>query len=316
MDGGQFFVGTQLSPRQALLPSGTLWCRDCVIARTGDQHYHQHELYGVDTADVADRNGMVRVSRDAGEVFDPQSMSSFEGAPVTMGHPDLMVDPANWSQLAVGHAQNIRRSGSHLIADLLIHDARAIHAIRYLGWRALSCGYDAAYLPSRGGLRQVGIRGNHIALLGPGEAARCGGACAVGDSRGNQAMRRTRDQSVRGEQREWLQSPNFVHGMGADPGGSVGPQVVARLPYPASSLSIGVDGSGNAVIWQHSDISGRLDIGVGTEGDGPLPDARRRTFGDTDRIRQRNADARWCGQTLRGINETNRRFWAQNQGKA
>jgi hypothetical protein len=226
MDGGQFFVEEQISPRQAVLPSGTLWCRDCVIARTGDQIYHRHELLGINTDGIADRNGMVRVARDADQVFDPAAMSSFEGAAVTLGHPEGMVDPSTWQQLAVGHAQNIRRSGPHLIADLLIHDARAIHAIRDLGWRALSCGYDAEYLPSRGGLKQTTIRGNHIALLSPGEEARCGGACAVGDSTRRDTMRRrTRDQSVMGEQREWAGSPTFNVGMGADPGGRPrGPQ--------------------------------------------------------------------------------------------
>ena len=62
-----FFADEQLGPKQSLLPSGTLWCRDVVVGRTGIQLYAPHEI-GVD-GDAADRNGMVRVQRDASEVW-------------------------------------------------------------------------------------------------------------------------------------------------------------------------------------------------------------------------------------------------------
>jgi hypothetical protein len=126
---------------------------------------------------------MINVLRPESEVFDQRSLSSFEGVPVTLLHPDVGIDPSNWQRLSVGHAQNIRREGDYVLADLVIGDARAIRAIREHGWRGISAGYDCGYAPDgTGGLRQHSIRANHIAVMGPGEDARCGPACSIGDS--------------------------------------------------------------------------------------------------------------------------------------
>jgi hypothetical protein len=176
----------QISPRQSLLQGGALLARDVPIARTGRMTYSAMELPGFE--DAADSNGWISVSRDPSEVFSPIAVASFEGVPVVMRHPDgLGVTADNWRRLAVGHAQNVRRSGDMLIADLLIHDRDAIDAVRNGNWRSISCGYDASYEPSRGGLRQTDIRGNHVAILHPGDEARCGPICRIGD----QAPRRS-----------------------------------------------------------------------------------------------------------------------------
>ncbi len=136
----QFYTDTELGPKQALLPSGALLCSDVVIARTGRQFYHALELPGeVD----ADDDGMVAVQRDPQEVFDETSMGSFEGAPVTLRHPSDNVGPTNWRSVAVGHAQNVRRVGDTLVADLIVHDRGAIDLICNQAWRSVSCGYDA-----------------------------------------------------------------------------------------------------------------------------------------------------------------------------
>jgi hypothetical protein len=61
------------SPRQAVLPTGTLWCRDVTIGRTGEQFYHASEI----NADAdAGSGGIIRVQRDADEVFDERSMAA------------------------------------------------------------------------------------------------------------------------------------------------------------------------------------------------------------------------------------------------
>ena len=165
-----------IGPKQAILPSGSLLCLGVPIGRTGEQEYDATEIGG-------DVPGAVTVLRDAAEVFDPRSMASFEGVAVVMRHPTGAVDPGNWRDIAIGHAQNVRRDGAKLIADLVIHDRRAIDAIRNRGWRGVSCGYDASYEPiGRGRLRQVAITGNHVAILAPGEAPRCGDTCMIGDS--------------------------------------------------------------------------------------------------------------------------------------
>jgi hypothetical protein len=314
-----FFVDTELSPRQALLPSGTLWLRDCIIARTGDQFYHRSELWGVDDVDdVADRNGMVRVSRDAEQVFDQRSMSSFEGAPITLGHPDMDVGPDTWRELSVGHAQNIRRVGDHLVADLLIHDIRGIRAVRDLGWRGLSAGYMADYKRAGRGLLQIGITGNHIAILSPSEQARCGAACRVGDAQRGKTMRRSRD-SVMSEHRAWTDDPwKNRSGVMGDRPGSVGPQIIARMPVPASGCSLGTDPTdGSCLVWWHGNIGQKIDMPAIASGTAPLPRGVGGTFdAETRRVRERDADAAWSKRTLQGINEANRRFWAQNSGKA
>jgi hypothetical protein len=175
-----FYTDEQLGPRQSLLPSGTLWARDVVVGRTGEQIYRPYEI-GVDG------DGLIRVQRDESEVFAPDAMASFEGAPVVLRHPAVDVTPSTWRALAVGHMQNVRRGDppddDKLVADLLIHDAKGIAAIRQGGWRAISLGYNAKYARDAAGrLRQVDIRGNHCAILSPQEEARCGAACMIGDA--------------------------------------------------------------------------------------------------------------------------------------
>jgi hypothetical protein len=290
---GMFYAAAELSPRQALLPSGTLWLRDVTIGRTGDQFYHHHELLGVDTDGMADRSGMVRVRRDSDAVFDAQSMASFEGTPIVMGHPEQPVDTDTWRQHAVGHAQNVRRVGDRLVADLLVHDARAISAIRDQGWRGVSCGYDARYVPDGRGLRQTNICGNHIALLPPDQDPRCGPICRVGDARKDRQMRRNvRDQSGAAEHREWLSSERTQGG--AAPGGTVGPTLVMTLPGHSSNYFILDLGPGKVGIVCSSEIDGRIDMGNITQGDRPLPTTQRMAAPTARRSRppMRNA-VRW-----------------------
>jgi hypothetical protein len=179
----QFYSDTQLGPRQSLLPSGSLVCHGVKIARVGSQVYHISELpLAADDAEP-DANGMIAVWRDEAEVFSRPAMGSFEGVPVVLRHPSDGVDPASWSELSIGHAQNVRRDGDFLVADLVIHDRRGIAAIRDFGWRGVSAGYDCGYeRDGEGGLRQRNIIANHVAVLGPDEAPRCGDMCAIGDS--------------------------------------------------------------------------------------------------------------------------------------
>jgi hypothetical protein len=182
-----------------LLPSGTLLCRDAPIARIGTQRYHVSELPAAADSVMADEDGMIEVDRPATEVFRPEAMASFEGAPVTLGHPDEMVGPDNHRSFAVGHVQNVRRDGALVVADLLISDRGAIDLIRNRGWRGVSAGYDARYQPTGdGGLRQTDVVANHIALLPPDQEPRCGDQCFIGDAaprpRACPGLMRTRDQ--------------------------------------------------------------------------------------------------------------------------
>lgn len=177
----RWHVVERLSPRQALTPDGYLIVTDTIIARCGDQIYHHNEV-PLDPDD----DGVITVSRDAGEVFRPEAIASFEGKPITDDHPDEEVTPENHRDLAVGHVQHVRRGtgadADCLVADLVFTDPRVIDKVRGRRKLALSCGYDAHYEHvSKGRGAQRRIVGNHVALVDEG---RCGSRCTIGDSGG------------------------------------------------------------------------------------------------------------------------------------
>lgn len=172
-----YYIDEKLSDNQALTPEGFLLCRNVPIARTGDQLYMADEI-GLDPRG----DGLVKIIRDADEVFRPETQASFEGKPVTIDHPDGVVTPKNWKQLTVGTVQNVRRGDGIqddlLLADLLITDQRGIEAVRG-GLREVSCGYDAEYIQLEPGIgKQADIIGNHVALV---ERGRAGPRCSIQD---------------------------------------------------------------------------------------------------------------------------------------
>jgi hypothetical protein len=125
------------------------------------------------------------IQRDEKEVFRPETIASFEGKAVTITHPTEFVSPQNWSQLAKGMLQNVRRGEGaqkdDLIADLLITDATAIFLVKS-GLREVSCGYEAEYEQTGEGKGiQTNIIGNHLALV---EQGRAGSAYAINDHKG------------------------------------------------------------------------------------------------------------------------------------
>lgn len=167
-----------LSANQEITPEGFLLCKNVPIARTGEQ------LYMADEVGLEPRgDGLVKVLRDADEVFSDQTISSFEGKPVTIDHPDgTDVNPSNWRDLAVGFTQNVRRGtgieDDLLIADLLITDQRGIDAVKN-GLKEVSCGYDADYNQVEPGVgKQANIMGNHVAIV---ERGRAGARCSIRD---------------------------------------------------------------------------------------------------------------------------------------
>lgn len=178
----RFFTESKLSARKGLTPEGYLVCYDVPIGRVGEQLYGAEELPDV----TPDARGEIRISRPAEEVFAEESMRSYEGKPVVIEHPDVPVTPENWRELAMGHAQNVRRQGDLLLADLMITDTRAAKLITSGQMREISCGYDAEYEetgPGAGVQRQ--ITGNHIALV---ERGRCGPRCAIQDHKRGGSM--------------------------------------------------------------------------------------------------------------------------------
>lgn len=171
----RFYTTSMLSPHIGETPEGYLVCYNVPIGRTGIQVYGAEDLPGVSA-----KNGEILVNRPAEEVFRDTSMASFEGKPVTLLHPDEDVSPENWKELAEGIAQNVRRDGDLLVADLLITGVDAIAAVKSDRLRQISCGYDAEYREIGPGVaEQYAITGNHVALV---DAGRAGARCSIRDT--------------------------------------------------------------------------------------------------------------------------------------
>lgn len=168
----RFYYGSRISENMTTTPEGYLICLNVPIARTGAQQYLRSELGLTD----GDTNAIVDVLRVDDEVFDPATLASFEGKPVTDDHPPVSVTTENIVAYDCGHAQNIRRGTGDesdlLIADLFITSPRLISEIQQ-GRREISCGYDCEYVQDdEGRIYQRSIRGNHIAVVPAGRAGR------------------------------------------------------------------------------------------------------------------------------------------------
>lgn len=151
-------------------------------ARTGLYDYLAAEVGAPSTFKPTDT---VKVYRDASEVFAVDSVRSFVGRPITNDHPAEPVSAANWRDHARGTVMGAMRDGDYLAFDLVLMDAAAIKAVES-GKRELSNGYQCALDWTPGttpdgqhyDARQVGIRGNHVALV---DAGRAGPNCAIKD---------------------------------------------------------------------------------------------------------------------------------------
>lgn len=161
------YYGTTISPHMDVTPEGYLICRDVPINRTGPQDYLAAEMQ-LD----GDPMRMISVDRTPEEVFDPAALASFEGKPVTDGHPPENVSTENFAAYTRGHVQNVRRVGDFTLADLYITDAVLADQVRSGAKREVSCGYTCRYQPDGAGYRQTAIRGNHVAIVPRGRAGR------------------------------------------------------------------------------------------------------------------------------------------------
>ena len=170
------YFGSRLGENMAETPEGFLICRNVPIARTGYQTYLPEEIGCAGDAPVI-------VYRAAREVFSPGTLASFEGKPVTCGHPPEDVSPRNAASFLCGHVQNVRRGTGEdcdcILADLFLTDPTLIERVRG-GLREISCGYRCRYAEGPRGVEQRAIRGNHVAVV---EAGRAGSRVAIRDAR-------------------------------------------------------------------------------------------------------------------------------------
>lgn len=176
-DKGRYYTTADLGAKRSTTPEGFLVCHDVPIARTGTQLYTSDEV-PIDPGP----DGLIRIERPPEEVFRPETLTSFEGKPVTVEHPNDFVTPENWGRLAVGITTNVRRgegiADDLLIADLVITDQAAISYVNK-SLPEVSAGYEAVYQQTDAGRGvQRDIVGNHVALV---ERGRAGPRCSIQD---------------------------------------------------------------------------------------------------------------------------------------
>ncbi len=153
---------------------------EAFVARTGIQLYRGSEV-GLDGLDV------VRVWRPEAEVKDAASVRTYTHAPITLGHPAVMVDAQNWRDYAKGEVSTEAEwKDGKLRLPLIVKDAAAIAAIE-TGTRELSAGYTCS-LDFTDGVTPDGeaydavqrnMRINHLAIVPRGRA---GSECRIGDA--------------------------------------------------------------------------------------------------------------------------------------
>ncbi|MGV1119153.1 DUF2213 domain-containing protein [Xanthomonas translucens] len=154
---------------------------DAKVARTGVQEYLGSELGRPDMP-------VVRLYRPAEEVFATDAMHSYAFRPITVEHPDKMVDASTWKAVSAGQTgAEVVRDGEFVRVPLVLMDAAAITAYQS-GKRELSMGYTAEIV-FRDGIApdgqaydavQTDLRMNHLALV---DRARGGQQLRIGDGR-------------------------------------------------------------------------------------------------------------------------------------
>jgi hypothetical protein len=161
------FFGKRVSPNQTKTPDGFLVAHSVPIARTGWYEYLGKEVEHPE-------KDIVRVYRPPSEVFNPASMASFEGKPLTDGHPLDHVTPENATMYIRGSVQNVRQGTGEnvdmLLADLNVYDKMLMDEIEN-GKREVSAGYTFDLEPNGDGTyTQTHIVGNHVAVVDKGRA--------------------------------------------------------------------------------------------------------------------------------------------------
>lgn len=119
-----------------------------------------------------------RELRDPEEVFNPVSMRSFEMIPVTNNHPNALLSAADAKKYMVGMTgENVARADDHVRTNLMVADEATIKQMD-AGKIQVSCGYNCTIDPTPGihplygryDVRQMDIRGNHVAIVDKGRA--------------------------------------------------------------------------------------------------------------------------------------------------
>lgn len=161
------------SSKRRTIKNNYLLIEDNIVARTGIQKYTKREL------GLGDSNEVINVMRKAEDVFNAESIASYNQSPITIYHPKQFVDASNHDKLSVGDLpQAVADQPNGVIrADLIVKTKKGLQAIDD-GLTQLSMGYTANIVLQDGVTDdgtpyqaiQENIRINHIALVPKGRA--------------------------------------------------------------------------------------------------------------------------------------------------
>ena len=154
------------------------------VAKTGIQNYLASEL-GLDGGPLR----IVPVYRPASEVFNTDSLSSYDGVDITLEHPDQFVNSDNYNKVSKGVVRGSGiADGDHVRCELIVKDKDTIQRIND-GKCELSAGYTALYEHAPGEAPcgspyefiQRNITINHVAVV---DRARAGHTARIFDNEG------------------------------------------------------------------------------------------------------------------------------------
>lgn len=161
------------SSKRRTIKNDYLLIEDNIVARTGIQKYTKREL------GLGDSNEVINVMRRAEDVFDDDSIASYNQSPITIYHPKQFVDSGNHDKLAVGDLPKAvaDQDNGVIRADLIVKTKKGLQAIND-GLTQLSMGYTANIVLQDGVTDdgtpyqaiQKNIRINHVALVAKGRA--------------------------------------------------------------------------------------------------------------------------------------------------
>ena len=147
--------------------TGFLYCKNSILGNTGVQKYYGKEL-GLSGAD-ADK--VIEMVREEVDVFDENSLSTFEGKPVTLFHPKEKVNSKNYAKVTVGSIKDAKPEDNNILGDLVIYDDYTIQKILDGELKDLSLGYKAKVVQlADGRYKQTEIVINHLAIVEEGRA--------------------------------------------------------------------------------------------------------------------------------------------------
>lgn len=166
IDGkGTFYQRVKLSDNIEKEPdTGYLYCKNAILGHVGEQAYNGWEV------GISDKK-VVYVKREAQDVFDEESINSIKGKPVTLNHPDELVNSKNFKDYVVGFIDEVWQDGENIVGVIVIQDEKAIQAVETGELKDLSLGYTARLVDCGDGkLKQTEIVINHLAIVAEGRA--------------------------------------------------------------------------------------------------------------------------------------------------